>query len=382
MRNVILKLLGVQGKSVKFIDAENEICNGARTFKHVMLHHGIMHCSTKRTKKSMLTVQQVHRLLCGYGKPAFKVAQKIILEENIENRNVREALDYFIREVWLDMEYPGLMALACKAVKGKPDKTLRLGASLVLLRGAMDVHDDIIDEQETKAGKPTLYGKYGQDMAILAGDVLFYEGLAHLNEAILHFRIEERQEIADMVKEALFEVGTGIANEVDYRGNFDLLPEDLMRIITQKAACAEMHARLGAIVGGGDKAEEDALGIFGRLLGVLTVMRDEFIDIYEPEELQNRKEKECLPLPLLFAFKDIDVKREILTILEKRKLVGSDSRKIVNIVLRSEGMKELKKQMDDLKKTALSSLKVFEEKKTAQSLRRLLDPLYEDIKIG
>ena len=67
----------------------------------------------------MLTAQQVHRLLCRYGKPAFKVAQKIILEEDIKNRNVREALDYFIREVWLDTEYPGLMALACKAVKGK-----------------------------------------------------------------------------------------------------------------------------------------------------------------------------------------------------------------------------------------------------------------------
>jgi len=48
----------------------------------------------------------VHRLLCRYGKPAFKVAQKIILEEDIKNRNVREALDYFIREVWPDMEYP------------------------------------------------------------------------------------------------------------------------------------------------------------------------------------------------------------------------------------------------------------------------------------
>lgn len=110
---------GAQGKSAKFIDAENEICNMPRTFKHAMLHHGTMHCSTKRTMKSMLIAQQVHRLLCRYGKPAFKVAQKIILEEDIKNRNVREALDYFIREVWLDMEYPGLMALACKAVKGK-----------------------------------------------------------------------------------------------------------------------------------------------------------------------------------------------------------------------------------------------------------------------
>jgi geranylgeranyl pyrophosphate synthase len=332
--------------------------------------------------KALLTAQQVHRLLCRYGKPAFKVAQKIILEEDIENRNVREALDYFVQEVWLDVEYPGLMALACKAVKGKPDKTLRLGASLVLLRGAMDVHDDVIDKQGTKAGKPTLYGKYGQDMAILAGDVLFYEGLMHLNEAILHFRVEERQEIADMVKEALFEVGTGVASEVNLRGNFNLVPEDLMKIVTQKSGCSEMHARIGAIVGGGSKAEEDALGIFGRLLCVLTMIRDEFIDIYEPEELQNRKEKECLPLPLLFAFRDMNVKNEVLSILKKRKLSDSDSRKIVNIISRSEGIKELKKYMDELKKTALSSLKILKERKAAQLLSHLLDPIYEDIKIG
>lgn len=330
----------------------------------------------------MLTAQQVHRLLCRYGKPAFKVAQKIILEEDIKNRNVREALDYFIREVWLDMEYPGLMALACKAVKGKPDKTLQIGASLILLRGAMDVHDDIIDKQGTKAGKPTLYGKYGQDMAILAGDVLFYEGLTHLNEAILHFRGEKRQEITDMVKEALFEVGTGVASEVEFRGNVNLLPEDLMKIVTQKSACAEMHARIGSIVGGGSKAEENALGIFGRLLGVLTMIRDEFIDIYEPEELQNRKEKECLPLPLLFAFRDIGVRNEVLPVLGKKKLSDSDSRKIVNIISRSGGIKELKKHMDEMKKTALSSLKMLKENKTVQSLSNLLDPIYEEIEMG
>jgi geranylgeranyl pyrophosphate synthase len=246
----------------------------------------------------------------------------------------------------------------------------------------MDVHDDIIDKQETKAGKPTLYGKYGQDMAILAGDVLFYEGLTHLNEAILHFRGEKRQEITDMVKKALFEVGTGVASEVEFRGNVNLLPEDLMKIVTQKSACAEMHARIGAIVGGGSKAEENALGIFGRLLGVLTMIRDEFIDIYEPEELQNRKEKECLPLPLLFAFRDIGVRNEVLPVLGKKKLSDSDSRKIVNIISRSGGIKELKKHMDEMKKTALSSLKMLKENKTVQSLSNLLDPIYEEIEMG
>jgi len=232
-----------------------------------------------------------------------------------------------------------------------------------------------------KGGQTTLYGKYGQDIAILVGDILFYEGLTHLDDSILHFCTSKRQKIARMVKEALFEVGTGVAGEVDFRGDFDLVPEDLMKIVNQKSACSEMHARIGAIVGGGTKAEEDALGIFGRLSGVLTMIRDEFIDIYEIAELENRKERECLPLPLLFAFRDTNVRKELLPILEKRRLSESDSRRIVDVILQSEGVKDLKKHMDELKKIALSSLEVLKEKKTTETIRSLLDPLYEDIEI-
>jgi geranylgeranyl pyrophosphate synthase len=335
--------------------------------------------SRKRALKAKLTAQQVHELLCRYGKKAFEVAQKIILEESIENSNVREALHYFLHEVWHDLEYPGFMALACKAVKGEPEKTLQLGASLVLLRGAMDIHDDIIDKQPTKANKPTLFGKYGQDLSILAGDLLFYKGLMHLNEAISQLQEEERQTISNMVKKALFEVGTGVASEIDLRGNFNLLPEECMKIIIQKSACAEVHARIGAIVGGGNKTEVDALGKFGRLFGVLTMIRDEFIDIYEPDELQNRKERECLPLPLLFAFQDKEVKNRILPILKKGRLSTKDSHRIIGIVSRSEGVNSLKRQIEELRKTAISSLKSIQDKESTQLLASLLDPIYEDI---
>jgi geranylgeranyl diphosphate synthase type II len=335
--------------------------------------------SRKRALKAKLTAQQVHELLCRYGKKAFEVAQKIILEESIENSNVREALHYFLHEVWHDLEYPGFMTLACKAVKGEPEKTLQLGASLVLLRGAMDIHDDIIDKQPMKANKPTLFGKYGQDLSILAGDLLFYKGLMHLNEAISQLQEEERQTIANMVKKALFEVGTGVASEIDLRGNFNLLPEECMKIIIQKSACAEVHARIGAIVGGGNKTEVDALGKFGRLFGVLTMIRDEFIDIYEPDELQNRKERECLPLPLLFAFQDKEVKNRILSILKKGRLAKKDSHRIIDIVSRSEGVNSLKRQIEELRKTAISSLKSIQDKESTRLLASLLDPIYEDI---
>jgi geranylgeranyl pyrophosphate synthase len=329
--------------------------------------------------KARLTAQQVHELLCAHGQEAFEIAQKIILEEDIDNDSVCEALTYFIQELWQDLEYPGFMALACKSVEGKPRNTLQLGASLVLLRGAMDVHDDIIDRQTMKADKPTLFGKYGQEMSILVGDILFFEGLTKLNHALLQFNGQERQRISTLVRKALFEVGTGVASEVNFRCNFDLLPENCMKIVLQKAACAEVHARIGAIVGEGTEVQVNALGEFGRLFGALTMIRDEFIDIYEPKELQNRRERECLPLPLLYAFQDTDVKGRILRILEKTKLSERDSQNIVDIVSRSRGVKRLKRDMDDMMRTALSTLKLVGQPETTQLLGSLLDPIYEDI---
>jgi geranylgeranyl pyrophosphate synthase len=318
-------------------------------------------------------------LLSKRGKRAFEKAQKIILESKVENHSVREALCYFVRDVWHDLEYPGFMALACMAVGGKPEKTVQLGASLTLLKAAMDIHDDIIDGQIVKASKPTLFGKYGQDLSIIAGDVLFYEGLMQLNKAILQLPEKERQTIADLVKKALFEVGTGVASEVNHRGDFNLLKEDLMKIITQKSACADMHARLGGIIGGGSKEEVDALGRFGRLFGVLTNIRDEFIDIYESEELQNRKDKECLPLPLLFAFQENNIKSKIVPILRKKRLSDEDSQRILNIISQSQGIKDLKNHMDKLKEKTLTSLKIIRDRKYALLLSSLLDPIYEDI---
>jgi geranylgeranyl pyrophosphate synthase len=338
-----------------------------------------MRQSEKHKVKHKRTAQEAYELLCKYGKEASQIAKTLVYQENIENNSVREALHYFMQEVWHDEEYPGFIALACRTVGGEPSKTSQLGASIVLIRGAMDIHDDIIDEQITKSGKPTLFGKYGRDLSIIVGDILFYKGLTHLYETISQLPKKEGQTIANMVKNAIFEVGTGVASEIDFRKNLNLPPENLMKIITKKSGCAEVCARVGAIVGGGNETEVDALGRFGRLFAVLTMMRDEFIDIYEPEELQNRKEKECLPLPILFAFKDKNVKKRILPILEKRELSDEDSETIIEIISQSKEVKSIKNQIGKLKRTALLCLELIKDKKSTPLLTSLLDPICEDL---
>lgn len=333
----------------------------------------------KHKAKRKLTAQEAYELLCKHGKEASTIAKNLIYQEHITNNSVRKALHYFMREVCHDEEYPGFMALTCKAVGGEPSKTSQFGASLILIRGAMDVHDDIIDEQTTKANKPTLFGKYGRDLSIIVGDLLFYKGLTHLYETTLNLPREKGQTILGLVKNAMFEVGTGVAGEIDFRGNLNLPPEKLMKIINQKSACADACARIGAIIGGGNETEVDALGKFGRLFAVLTMIRDEFIDIYEPEELQNRKEKECLPLPLLFAFQDGNIKNKILLVLKKKKLSEDDSQAIIKIASQSNGVKRLKMQMGNLKRIALSCLRIVRKKESIQLLESLLTLICEEL---
>lgn len=95
-------------------------------------------------------MEKVEKLLEERGRKAYEVAKEEILREEIEYEPVRDALEYFIGELWHNFQHPALLSLACKSVGGKPEDTTLIGAALVLLTGAADIHDDLIDQSKTK----------------------------------------------------------------------------------------------------------------------------------------------------------------------------------------------------------------------------------------
>src|SRR4030065_2212746 len=99
--------------------------------------------------------EQTLTLLRERGKESLKIAKRFVQKEKIGYKPLQEALNYFIEEVFKDITQPGLLSLYCEAVGGKPDETTKVGAAMVLLVGAADLHDDIIDGSEIKNQKPT-----------------------------------------------------------------------------------------------------------------------------------------------------------------------------------------------------------------------------------
>lgn len=253
------------------------------------------------------------------GKKAFETAKKTISEEKILSRMVREALDYYSANLWSDVHHAGFLSLACEAVGGEPDQTALTGAAMILFRAGIDIHDDIIDKQKMKTGKLTVYGKYGPEIAVLSGNAMLFKGFALMNDAATQWPVGKREKVADLVKNAFFEIGDAIASELEFRNSAKVLADDYYdRVIRRKAVGVEVHMKIGAMLGNGTSEEIDRLSQFGRVLGLVTVARDELIDAYEPRELQDRVRNEVAPLPVLYALEDTQTRGKMERLLKKR----------------------------------------------------------------
>ncbi|MFB3888764.1 MAG: polyprenyl synthetase family protein [Candidatus Bathyarchaeia archaeon] len=289
----------------------------------------------------------IRKLIAQYGQKGYQAAKKAILTQRNMPKSVQETLRYFIEEIWQNTHHPALMALSCAAAGGKPEAPNEVAAALVLLTGAADMHDDIVDKSNTKGSKPTVLGKFGQDFALLAGDALLFKGLFLLHAACEDLPKRQRRAVMDAVESAFFEIGNAMANEKQFVGRLDADPEEYRRIVNAKGAMSECCTRIGAILADAEPQKMEALSHFGRTLGVLMTMRNEFADLLYPEELRNRVRNETLPLPLMYALRSKAIRKEILDLLSKRQ-TNPNMEKVARTAMKTKQVQILKKEMEDM----------------------------------
>jgi geranylgeranyl pyrophosphate synthase len=310
-------------------------------------------------------MEQVQRLLEERGRKALEMARKTVLEEEIECKAAREALRYFMTEYWHDVARPALLSLTCEAVGGDPEITTPIAIPMTLISGAIDIHDDIIDESKSKGSRPTVLGKFGKDIALLVGDALLFKGFALLYKAFeKKIPAEKAVAVVETIRNTFFELGDAEALELQFRGRMDITPEQYLRVVRKKAADVQAHTRISAILGGGSKEEIEALSKYGRFLGMLIILRDDLIDMIDMRETRHRIRKECLPLPLLYALQDSKAKLDIGPILQRKKLTKSIVGKLLKITYEAQGFDLSMKIMKELADKASVQRHTIENRST------------------
>lgn len=245
-------------------------------------------------------------LLKEIGEPIVKSAFADVANAEIPSATARSALIGF-SERWKDYSRAALMVMCCEAVGGDPAAVLPAAKALVLSGGAFDLHDDIVDGSmlRTDKGIQTTLGRYGQNVTMLAGDALLIEGLSQLYLLSKQMPLERVGEIVRTIKNGLYELGSAEVDELELVHNANVTPDVYLRMVRMKAADVESYTRVGAMTGGGSAEEIDALGTFGRMLGMAVILRDDIEDTFnDKRELFSRIAKESLPLPLIYSLDD------------------------------------------------------------------------------
>lgn len=312
-------------------------------------------------------------------KKGIAYGKKILGAEQILEPKLREALQYYLAD-WGDFVHPGLFAAACEASGGNPDATIPTQSSMAMMAAAFDIQDDVIDKSKSKHNKPTVYGKYGAETAILLGNAFLIEGFKLFTDTAERLTKEKRQKALEKLKTLMFEMGNAHGLELAFNkinGN----PDEYMKIIEMKAAGIEADLCLGAIFSGATDVVVDALAKIGRILGILITLREDFIDIFEIEELRQRLAEHDLPLPLLATIQG-ESNGELQTIIQKRRISQADAEKLLEITLNSKPAQEIKERMQLLIREGLLLSKKLPNCKLQGHLQALLSFMLEDLSVA
>jgi len=179
---------------------------------------------------------------------------------------------------------PLLLLLSAKALGSTSHSRIRLGAVVEMLHTATLVHDDIIDEAETRRGRPSSNTTWGNAKCVLAGDWLYMQSfqtaLEERNFRVLDLLISLTQQMVEGELLQIEKLGH-LINEEEY---FDL--------IYRKTACLfQVSMQLGAAITH-DLPEAEAIstydqqmGEYGRNLGLAFQIIDDVLDLTASEEV-------------------------------------------------------------------------------------------------
>ncbi|MEJ5293251.1 MAG: polyprenyl synthetase family protein [Candidatus Methanosuratincola sp.] len=302
------------------------------------------------------------------GAPLVESAINDMLGARIKSVTARRAIRSFSRK-WKDYSRAALMVMACKAVGGSPEMVSPAAKALILSGAAFDLHDDIVDNSyvRTEKNRKTTMGLFGREVTLLIGDAFLIEGLSQLYELRETMPYDRVNLVIKTIKDGLYELGSAEVDELRLVRNFNVTANQYLRIVRMKAADVESYTRVGAIIGGGTEDEIDTLGEFGRLLGMLVILRDDINDTFnDKSELVSRVTKESLPLPIIYSLNDKRVLKKLNSLIEDNS--AENIQGLLDLVDENKGFERTKALMEDYVSKSKALLSRIKDPKELLSL--------------
>lgn len=246
------------------------------------------------------------------------------------------------------------------------------GAVIELVHLATLYHDDVMDEAEVRRGTPTANVRWGNNVAILAGDYLFATAS----------RLVSRlgPEAVRLIAETFAQLVTGQMRETRgfVQGSDPI--EHYLKVVYEKTACLIAAAgRFGAMFSGADADQVERLSRLGGIVGTAFQISDDIIDIdsdsHESGKLPGTDVREGVhTLPMVYALREPGPEAARLRELLVGPIDDDDAVAEALALLRaSPGMTKAKHSLQDYAAQAHQELALLPDVPGRHALQTLVD---------
>ena len=254
----------------------------------------------------------------------------------------------------------------------KGNRHINLAACVELIHNATLLHDDVIDNSNSRRGFQTTNAIWGNKSSILAGDYL----LSRCFEMMVNDGSEEVLKILSSVSS---EIAQGEIMQLQFEKQVDMVEKNYLDIISAKTASLfGASMRVGGCINNRSKKEKEALESYGRNLGICFQITDDILDYFSREKIFGKKigndfkeGKITLPIILLFQ-KSNSTEREMLNkFFAQNERSNQDFDQTLNLIKKYEIINICKKRADYFSNVASDSLSIFEKNFIVEKLQEL-----------
>lgn len=292
--------------------------------------------------------------------------------EKVKNqiRDFIQVCDYEKALILLDKLSTGKMLRSKLILKiaGVNEESIKLCAVVEMIHAASLLHDDVIDEADTRRGKPSINALYDNKTSIMFGDILYSRAFTELS------LMDKR--VAYHISNSVTKLSIGEMMDVDLSNSFNSSYSKYIAMIYNKtASLIEASARCAAILA---NLDEEKYATYGKNLGLAFQMVDDILDITSDEKTLGKPSmldfaEGKVTIPYLYLYERVENK-EYLKSLYKKEL-NEDELNWIKESLNSTNA--LEDAIKEAKHIGLQAIEIIKDEKNSQELINIMKAMIE-----
>ena len=197
-------------------------------------------------------------------------------------------------------------------IAGVSNESIKLCAVVEMIQSASLLHDDVIDEADTRRGKPSINALFDNKTSIMFGDILYSKAFTELTTM--------DKEIAHTIASSVTKLSIGELHDVEMANEFNTSYDKYFTMIYNKtASLIEASAKAAAIIANKD---QKAFALYGKNLGLAFQMIDDILDITADSETLGKPAmldfvEGKVTIPYLLLHERIEEKEKLKSLYKK-----------------------------------------------------------------